>query len=431
MFGESKRRVATYGCLCLIGLLAAPRENAGADEKKRLPQPTEMFPIVAWYGPPEKETTVERYREMAKAGFTHNLSFLKSVDAAARALDVGRETRIQQIVACPELLGDEVEAAVRRFKEHPATAAYHLRDEPPVKDFSALAERIKRIRAADAAHPCYVNLLPNYGTTGAEGQLGTESYADYIDRFVREVPVPFLSFDHYPIVRGEPDAATGEPVRLRPEWFANLELMRETGRKVEKPLWAFALAVPHSHYPAPTPAHLRLQAFVNLAYGAQAIQYFTYWTPVETDFDFHSAPIGKDGKRTEAYYLAAAMNRQVQALRGVFLGSRVIAVGQTGETLPEGTARYTPATPIRQLTTDGNGAVVSEIVNGVRRYLVIVNCDVLRPMTVAVECDGAASVERVSKDEGELLALFGGRLRAELEPGDVCVLTWPTVKRTP
>ena len=83
-----------------------------------------------------------------------------------------------------------------------------------------------------------------------------------------------VSFDHYPVI------SDGKgPASLRGEWYENLEIVSAAARKAGKPMWAFALSVPHSSYPAPTPAHLRLQVFSNLAYGAQVIQYFTYWTP--------------------------------------------------------------------------------------------------------------------------------------------------------
>jgi hypothetical protein len=66
-----------------------------------------------------------------------------------------------------------------------------------------------------------------------------------------------------------------------------------------------------------------------------------------------------------------------------------------------------------------------------RRFLVIVNRDLLRPMALDVECDGSMAVERVEKEGGELCPLPNGRLRAEFEPADVCVLTWENVVGSP
>ena len=83
------------------------------------------------------------------------------------------------------------------------------------------------------------------------------------------MPLQLLSFDHYPVV--------GDT--CRPEWYENLEIFSDEARKAGKPFWAFSLATSHGPNPVPTPAMLRLQVYSDLAYVAQGIQYFTYWTP--------------------------------------------------------------------------------------------------------------------------------------------------------
>jgi hypothetical protein len=281
---------------------------------------------------------------------------------------------------------------------------------------------VKRIQAVDARNPCYINLFPNYATAGKDGQLGADTYQEYVDRFVREVPTPIISFDHYPVVAGfGPDP--GAAASLRPEWYENLEVITAAARKAGKPVWAFALSVPHGPYPPPTPAHLRVQVWSDLAYGAQGIQYFTYWTPAPVGFNFHDGPLTAEGKRTAVYDRVKEVNQEVQALRGVFLGAKVLSVGHTGETLPPGTRPYQPAAPVRRVKTGGGGAVVSHLANGGRRFLVAVNRDVNGPMELAVDLDESIPTRRVEKD-GILRPVVGGKFEARVEPGDVCVLTW-------
>src|SRR5206468_594439 len=187
---------------------------------------------------------------------------------------------------------------VRRFSQHPALGGYFIRDEPSAADFAALARSVKRIRAVDPRRPCYINLFPNYATSA---QLGVPTYQEYTDRFVAEVPVPFLSFDNYPVTAGG----------LRPGWYENLEVVARAARKARKPFWAFALAVAHGPYPVAQVEHLRLQAFSNLAYGAACLQYFTYWTPKSTEWNFHQAPV-EEGKRTAVYPRVNQVNAEVQ-----------------------------------------------------------------------------------------------------------------------
>ena len=88
-------------------------------------------------------------------------------------------------------------------------------------------------------------------------------------------------------------------------------------------------------YKIPTLPELRLQVFSDLAYGAQAIQYFTYRGLQ------HDEP-------TEVYNLVKTVNQEVQQLAGIFLGAQVISVSHTGSEIPEGTtALGSLPTPIK------------------------------------------------------------------------------------
>lgn len=368
-----------------------------------------VLPIVAWGGPPPDQTTVERYRELADCGFTHNLSGFGSADAVAKALDVADATSIKLLLNCPELSTDP-EGTAKRFKTHRALGGYYLRDEPSATDFAGLATWTRRVQSQDTLHPCYINLFPNYATTG---QLGTPTYREHVDRFVREVPVPLISFDHYPVV--------GQSVRG--EWYENLEIISAAARKVNKPFWAFSLAVAHGPYPIPTLAHLRAQAYSNLAYGAQGLQSFTYWTLKSDTWDFHDGPILPDGRRSVVYDRVRQVNREVQALRGVFFGSTVESVGHTGQTIPNGTRAYQPAAPVKSLKIEGQGAVVSILSKGERKFLVVVNRDINQPMRLAADFEPIVSVARVAKD-GALHDLEASRYAGAIEPGDVAIFVW-------
>ena len=400
-----KRTRCLAAALLILGLCASP---LGAAE------PEAPFPIMAYGGPPEGEATVERSREFAGAGFTHNYSGSSSAEAMAKVLDVAREAGVKAFVACPELSADP-EGTAKRFKDHPALAGYFLRDEPGAADFADLAGWCRRIQSVDSEHPCYINLFPNYATPQ---QLGTATYQEHLDRFVAEVPAQILSFDHYPVIRD----ASGE--RLRPEWYDNLERVSAAARKAGKPFWAFALSVAHDPYPIATVPHLRVQVYSNLAYGAQGIQYFTYWTSKSDTWNFHEAPIGLDGQRTPVYDRVKQVNQEIQALRGVFQGAQVLSVGHTGSSLPAGTRAYAPASPVAELRTEGTGAVVSMLAKGDQRFLVVVNRDINAPMPLTVKSQGGAvNVDRVEKD-GTRHAITGGLHEVRVDPGDVSILAW-------
>jgi len=209
---------------------------------------------------------------------------------------------------------------------------------------------------------------------------------------------------------------------LRSCWYENLEIFSEAARKAGKPFWAFALSVAHGPYPIPTIAQLRLQVYSDLAYGAQGIQYFTYWTPFDTVWKYNNAPITLEGKRTAVYDRVRLVNREIKNLSGVFLNSKVISVVHTGNTIPAGTKPLTLLPqPIKVLKTKGMGAVVSVLKNGENNFLVVVNRDFNKPMSLTIECD--PKVKKVLKD-GSLVPANAYTSTLEIDPGDVAIYMW-------
>lgn len=387
--------------LCILLII-----EVKGDEKLKVEK---RIPVMAWIGPPETESTPARYKEMADAGFTQSFSFIGSLAEMEKAMDAAQAAGIKQYVYCPELAKDP-EGVAKKFMNHPAMAGYHLKDEPNAKEFPDLAKWTKRIQAVDNKHWCYINLFPNIAGPGA---LGTNSYQEHVDRFIAEVPTEAISFDHYPIIGNS----------FRPEFYENLEIIALASRKAKKPFWAFTLSVAHTPYPTPKLEHLRLQVFSNLAYGAYGIQYFTYWTPPKYDnYVFVNAPIELDGKKSEVYDLAKKMNKEIEGLSGVFMGSEVLALGHTGQ-LPKGTKAYEAIAPIESLKTEGNGAVVSLLSQKDRRFLAIVNRDFLATMPLTVSFNPNAKLASVDK-EGKLTLLQGKELKLTVEKGDMIVLTW-------
>lgn len=402
--------------IAALALFASVIRSPAAEPKPATLAEGPVVPVLAWGGVPQNESTPARFAELAACGFTHNYSGHSNADEMEKALDAGHGVGIKQVIAIPELERDP-EGTAKRFKDHPGMGGYYLRDEPGAGLFAQLAAWAKRIQSVDQKNPAYVNLLPTYGNPG---MWETPDYPTYVDRFIKEVPTPMLSFDHYPVFREGKDA----PDQLRGDYYHNLEICSAAARKSGRPLWAFALATAHNPYPIPTVAHLRLQVYSNLAYGAQAIQYFTYWTIKSDVWNFHQGPIEQDGKRTPTYDRVKQVNQEFQALRGAFLGSKLISVAHTGGAIPYGTTRFSPAAPVKSLETpDGGGAVVSMLEKGTSRFLVVVNRDLHKPMPLRVAFDPAAGVKVAARD-GALAPVKDASHAADLEPGDVVVFTW-------
>lgn len=392
-----------------------------ARSQERL-KPEGDIPILAWIGVPENETTIERFSELKSSGININFSAYSSVEAVEKALNVAQKTGVKLMFSCPELKS-EPEKTVKRLMKHPALFGYHLKDEPGAPEFPELNAWVKRIQAIDTKHPCYINLFPNYAAREQlfdkdfKLQPGKDVYTEYVEAFLKDVTVPFISFDHYPVVE-----KNGIKM-LRPEWYKNLETIAAASRQSRLPFWAFALSVAHGPYPIPSVAEIRLQLYSNLAYGAQALQYFTYWTPgINPNWDFHDAPIGLDGKRTIVYDRIKLVNSEIQNLSGVFLNARLISVSHTGSHIPSGTSRMDKLPdPIKVLETSDGGAIVSVLEKGNHRFLVIVNRDFQNAMKITISTDD--KVKRVLKD-GTLINANSYTYTLEVDPGDVVIYTW-------
>ena len=371
---------------------------------------TPRIPLVAILAIPENLTNVSRYKQLRASGITYSYYSFSNANAMQAALDVGQKTGIKLFVACPELTSDP-ETTVKRFMNHPALAGYFISDEPSRSRFSKLGELVKKIRAIDDKHLCYINLFPNYQV---EKYLGAKNYDEYLDRYLNEVPSQVISFDNYPITGPKRES-------VRKEFYQNLEVVSAASKKSGRPFWGFALSVTQPPFPVPTLGALKLQVYSNLAYGAQGIEYFTYWTPATPQFN--TAAIGKDGKETEVYPRLQQVNKEVTALSGVFLGAKMISVSHTGAVLPPGTRPLgNLPKPIASLKTDGIGALVSVMKNNGKSYIVIVNHDFTSPMNMMIRC--MPGVTRIQKD-GSAVAQNLYTNKVTIDPGDVAIYSWP------
>ena len=205
-------------------------------------------------------------------------------------------------------------------------------------------------------------------------------------------------------------------------------------QKAGKPFWAFALTTNYDNdkITPPTLAALRLQVYSNLAYGAQGIEYFTYWAATSANApspeDQRGAPISATGKRTVVYDRVKQMSEEIKKLSGVFVGSTVVWVRHMGkDMIPAGTIRLTslPA-PVKVLETNGTPALVSLLEQGDHYFLVIVNKDFLNPMNLVFY--GNDTVKKVLKD-GTLVPASAYQNALEVDPGDAAIYMFAKSKQ--
>ena len=376
----------------------------------------EQIPILAWYSIPPNETTIARYQEMKDAGITYQFSSFPNIAEMQKALDVAAKIGIKMVVSCPELNSDP-EKTVRQFMNHPAVAGYHLMDEPGMSLYPELGNWGRRIKSVDKNHFCYVNLFPNIADSA---RLGTKDYREYVRECARQIPVQFLSFDFYPVLKEH----------LSASWYENLEQFSDEAKKAGKPFWAFVLTTNYddAHLTPQTLAAMRLQVYSDLAYGAMGIQYFTYWSATSVDSpsseDQRGAPISAAGKRSVVYDRIKLMSSEIQNIAGVFTGSKVIWVRHMGKgMIPKGTVRLTSLPPmVKVLDTNGAPALVSWLENKDNYFLVVVNKDFQNSLNLTFY--GDETVKKVLKD-GTIVPASLYESSMEVDPGDAAMYMVP------
>lgn len=391
----------------LIGFTCSAAEKANASVN-----PADLFPgedtipILSWHCIVPGHISVEHYQELKDCGFNLSFPHTYSLKDALKALDCAAEVGIRTLFMCNEL-NQNPEQVVPMVKNHPGLAGYHLQDEPHRDHIPALKALNIKIRALDDKHFTYLNLLP----IGATDSF--MPYVDYINYCSKEVDTPFISYDHYGIVHNT----------VRNTYYMNLEVFSQEARKLNKPFWAFALTTAHGPYPIPTVAQLKFQMYSNLAYGAQGLQYFTYWNPGTETWNFHDAPILQNGKRSAVYDMVREVNAELQKRNFVFMRSRVLQVYHTGKQLPPGTRRLQKLPfMVTKLDTHGDDAVVSLLQKADMFYLVIVNANIDRTMNLDIKC--IEGVERIRKDGSSVPASEYSE-RMILGPGECEVFAAP------
>lgn len=362
------------------------------------PPPARPFFITFWCGPPLAELTDARAAEIAAAGFdVIGPPCEGAIDAAltARALDTAQrhglkvwinDGRVDQYYGLEPDWQARLDHLLAELGGHPALDGYFIIDEPGSEQFAELGLVVDRLRRLDPARVPYINLLPDY--VGADA-LGTDTYAEHVDRFVAVVRPALLSVDYYPF-RHDGDRDT---------FFANLALIRDRAQRAGIPWLLIVQALPHGPYRDPTAAELSWQVFNGLAFGARAISYFTYWTPVHVPhaerWNFRRGLI-EHGVATDKLDAVRRLNAEARAIATALDDYRSIAVVD-GES---GFGDLLPQPPVAAIA--GGGATLGLFAAaGGRRAGLLVNRDYRAARTLTlIPTAGAPAAEAFDAASG-------------------------------
>lgn len=360
--------------------------------------------IIAYYGPVINQMTQGEYNDLKNCGFTHTLNIYNTLDNAIGDITMAEKADIKVYVHTPQLLANPA-VAVPRLKNLSALAGYFLADEPVMGDINKYVSMVKAIKQVDANHGCYINLHP-YVNAQQQKRIGAKSYGSYLQA-ASKIGLPQISFDFYPVTKNG---------LMADSWFYTLNEIRKESLRTGIPFWGYVLSVPHNDYPQPTLAMLRLQCYVNLAYGAQAIQYFTYKLPSDKTYSFHNAPVDANGRKTKTFSLVKQMNSELKQVSSLFYGAKVESIGHLIK-IPAGCKKSTMPQNIKSLSVRGNaGGVVTVFSNNGHKYLAVVNKDYERAMTLNI-----TAVSGRVKSLNKQLVESSAKSRYTVQPGDIAL----------
>jgi hypothetical protein len=428
-----------------------------AEEPVTPPPVDAPFMITYWCGPAKKDTTLERYQELADCGFNvafaaidnlwekpsaeqdeHNKKMLDlcqqvgmkaflwdghilgkagghganpnarvpqpgmTLDQRVEQFGVGEWGEAPTAETIPQI-EKTLDGMIARYSSHPAFLGFILGDEMGAPVHKKLGYVNQYLLKKDPKHVPYYNELPNYASTPKRHERETAA-------FLRIVRPAFYSWDAYWQLHEENE--------LR-YYFDNLEVVRRLCLKAKTPYTQIICSIEHMGYRACSEGDLRWQVWTSLAYGTRGITYFTYChVPGMATGD---APgfVDKQGKPSFNYYNGQKINRRIAKL-----GPTLVKLTSTGvyhSDQPVGAIPLLPEAPVKKI--DGGSMVVGCFADAAGKvYILPVNkhMNEARTFTLTLD-DKTVSTAEVSQETGELMAavpLKDKVLEVKLEAGE-------------
>jgi len=216
--------------------------------------------------------------------------------------------------------------ATAEYFDHPCFAGTYVTDEPGTDQYDQLAEICNAYyKETGGKLPC-INLLPlyanaaqlKYGASAAAIEYydaDPDLYKKYCDAFCKKFDPPYICTDIYPLNWAHGKRATYQ------DYCESINIIAASAREHEKDFWCciqtFAW-VPSKR--TPTESEFRWQSYCLLSFGCKGLLCWTYagYTPECPSL------ITVDGKRTNAWYDAATVFKEIHNVSDAFVRYRNI-----------------------------------------------------------------------------------------------------------
>src|SRR5690242_14259544 len=193
---------------------------------------TNFFPIMPWNSPPNDPAVLKKIHEcgFTLAGFVAPSALDACAAAGLKAIVSDARASQYDWAAVDEAKArSNISNLVAQVGNHPAIFGYYLRDEPTAGWFTNLEKVASAIRELVPGKWSYINLFPDYADNS---QLGTSSYADYLEQFINTCHPRIISYDNYSLM---------DDGSLRASYWSNLEAVRDACKRHKIEFWNIVL----------------------------------------------------------------------------------------------------------------------------------------------------------------------------------------------
>lgn len=231
----------------------------------------------------------------------------------------GGDTNVNGNIAkrCP------IERYVNSVKSHaftPAEWMFSVGDELSALDFPHLGEALRAIHKIQPDVPAYLNLHPCWqAKENVQRYYGVTNYQEYIQAYCRELPLDYISYDHYPYQwMGRHDWAFAR-------YFENFRIVADACTATGRSFWLVPQVNTFDLSIDMTEDKLRYQAFAAMAFGAESLAW-ACWSPGW----WKNNVLDDDGNKTVQYERLKVVNAEIRRFADVYMKFRRVGTHLTG-----------------------------------------------------------------------------------------------------
>lgn len=319
--------------------------------------------------------------------------------------------------------------------------AMYLFDEPHFKHFDTIKSWIPEIESKMPNTRFIVNLFPYYV---GQKELGGYTYEEYVQENCEKVLKSFtkterwLFVDYYPYAQNEDGFET--PI-FEQTWLYNMEILAENLKNVpDGHLGAHFQTCSYDGHREVSVNDLRQQLYVNMLFGVEEIDCYTYGRPGGGGNPIHGpekiSMVYDDGTPTHIYYSLQTVISEMKKFDQVYLQYQYDGIKTYMPNESFDKQNSNPSFDYLEKTLDSfeeidsvwctADTVISQMYNKNNEYAYIaVNyVDPIKEKTdeLTIRFNSAKTVTVYIKGEPKVMEVVDGKINILLEPGEGCMI---------